>query len=124
MDEIKWEKCKVIWCFAKRPKHNFVLKSTEGICLEEVGVPGKGTALINRTITPKIGDLVWCNNYMCTINGFIKQVKSIDGDEMIVTTRYKDHSKNFQFYCCECYGVVEMVFNSTGDLCYRRTDND
>ncbi len=123
MVETKWDRCKVHWSLAKKPKHEYVLRSISGICLEEVGVPGKGTALINRTIKPKVGDLVWCNNSFGTINGFIKQVKSFDGEEMIVTTRYKDHSKNFQFYCFEFYGVVEMVFDSMGDLRYRRIEN-
>jgi hypothetical protein len=115
--------CKVQWCLAKKPKHEYQFKSTSGICLEEVGVPSKGTAVINRTIKPKVGDLVWCNNELCTIGGFLKQVKSFDGEEMIVQTRYKDHSKNYSFYCFEFYGVVELLFDSFGDLCYKRSDN-
>ena len=116
--------CKVHWCLSKKPKDDFELRSTSGICLEQIGIPGSGKAVINRTIKPKVGDIVWCNNSFCTISGFLKQVKYFDGEEMIVTTRYKDYSKNFSFYVFEFYGVVEMIFDNMGDLCYRRTDND
>lgn len=123
MNNTELEPCKVHWCFAKKPKHEYQIKSTSGNCLEEVGVPGRGQAVINRTIKPKVGDLVWCNNELCTIGGFLKQVKSFDGEEMIVQTRYKDHSKNYSFYCFEFYGVVELLFDNFGDLCYKRSDN-
>ncbi len=122
MIETKWGKCKVHWCLKENPKDHYQLKETHGDCLEEVGVPNKGRMLINRTIKPKVGDLVWCNNYFDTINGYIKQVESFDGDEMIVRTRYIDQSKDFRFYCHEFYGVVEMVFDSMGDLKYKRTE--
>lgn len=124
MSELKWDRCKVHWCLSKKPHRDWQLKSTEGICLEEVGVPSSGRAVINRTIKPKVGDIVWCNNSFCTLGGYLKQVKSFDGEEMIVQTRYRDHSKDFEFYVCEFYGVVEMVFDSFGDLCYRRADNE
>ena len=124
MNETELKPCEVYWCLAKKPRHEHVLRPIHGICLEEVGVPSEGRAVINRTIKPKVGDLVWCNNAFCTINGFIKQVKSFDGEEMVVQTRYKDHSKNFEFYVFEFYGVVEMVFDNMGDLRYRRADNE
>lgn len=124
MSELKWERCKVHWCLRDEPKKRIQLKETTGICLEEVGVPSSGKAVINRTIKPKVGDIVWCNNSFCALGGYMKQVKSFDGEEMIVQTRYKDHSKDFEFYVFEFYGVVEMVFNEMGDLCYRRADNE
>jgi hypothetical protein len=120
MAQMKWKRCKLHRCYPKKPEHEYELSHIYGDCLEEVGIPNKGQVLINRTIEPKVGDLVHCNNYMCTLNGFIKQVKSIDGDEMIVQTRYRDKSKDFEFYVCEFYGVVEMVFDSMGNLCYKR----
>lgn len=123
MNNTELEPCKVHWCFAKKPKHEYQIKSTSDNCLEEVGVPSRGQAVINRTIKPKVGDLVWCNNELCTIGGFLKQVKSFDGEEMMVQTRYIDHSKNYSFYCFEFYGVVEMVFDTFGDLRYLRSEN-
>lgn len=116
--------CKVHWCKPRLPKHEYELCSISGICLEEVGIPDKGRAVINRTIKPKVGDLVHCNTEFCTINGYIKEVKSFDGEQMVVGTRYKDHSKNFDFYCFEFYGVVEMVFDVMGNIVYRRADTE
>ena len=120
MAQMKWERCKVHMNLSKRFKHNYQLQPISGDCLEMVGVPSRGTALINCQIEPKVGDLVWCDNYMGTIHGYIKQVKSYDGDEMIVQTRYKDPSRDFEFYAYDIHGVVEMVFDIMGDLRYER----
>ena len=122
MAEMKWERCKFHICESKRFKHDYQLKLIGGDCLEEAGVPDRGRALINCQIEPKVGDLIWCDNYMGTIHGYIKQVKSINGDEMIVQTRYKDKSKDFEFYASAVYGVVEMVFDVMGDLRYKRPE--
>lgn len=122
MPEMKWERCKFHMCETKKAKHTYQLRPIGGECLEEVGVPSKGHALINCQREPKVGDLVWCDNYMGTIHGYIKQVKSIDGDEMIVQTRYKDKSRDFEFYACAVYGVVEMVFDILGDLRYKKPE--
>lgn len=124
MNETELKPCKVHWCEPRLPKHEWSLKSIQGICLEEIGIPSKGKAVINHTIKPKVGDLVHCNNEFCTIDGFIKQVKSFDGEEMLVGTRYLDHSKNFDFYCFEFYGVVEMIFDMFGDIVYRRATDE
>lgn len=121
MAEMKWGKCEVHWCLAKKPQHEYELRSIAGNCLEELGVPDRGQMLVNRKIKPKVGDLVWCNDALCSINGFVKQVKEYDGDTMIVQTRYKDKSKDFEFFVCEFYGVVEMVFDVMGGLRYRRS---
>lgn len=119
MAQMKWERCKFHVCEARKAKHAYQLRPIVGDCLEKVGVPNKGTALINCQREPKVGDLVWCDNYMGTIHGYIKQVKSIEGDEMIVQTRYKDPSRDFEFYAGAIHGVVEMVFDIMGDLCYK-----
>lgn len=123
MGKTELKPCKVHWCLRDEPKKQYQLKPISGICLEEVGVPARGQAVINRTIKPKVGDLVWCNKDICTIGGYLKQVVSFENEEMVVTTRYKDHSKNFTFNVFEFYGVVEMIFDVMGGLCYRRTDN-
>ena len=120
MDEL--EPCKVHWCLAKKPGREYELMSTKGICLEEVGIPSVGHVVVNRTIKPRVGDIVWCNDWRCCISGYLKQVKSFDGNAMIVTTRYKDRAKDFSFYVCEFYGVVELAFDQIGRLCYRRPE--
>lgn len=114
--------CNVYWCL--KPDRKYELVSTAGTCLEMVGIPSRGWAVVNRMIKPSVGDIVWCDNQHGTISGFIKQVKSFDGEKMIVGTNYIDESKDYEFYCHAFYGVVEMVFDVMGDLCYRRVNNE
>jgi hypothetical protein len=124
MKETELKPCTVHWCKPKYPKREWQLREISGICLEEVGIPNKGRAVINKTIKPNVGDLVHCNTEFCSLNGYIKQVKAFDGEQMLVGTRYLDHSKNYDFYCFEFYGVVEMVFDMMGNIVYRRADNE
>ncbi len=124
MKETELKPCKVHWCKPRFPGREYGLESIAGDCLEKVGVPKRGRAVINRTAKPVVGDLVHCNNELCTINGFIKQVKEFDGEYMKVGTRYLDESRDFDFYCFEFYGVVEMVFDMTGDIVYRRATDE
>lgn len=88
------------------------MRSIYGDCLEKAGlkIPHEGYAIIDSSITPKVGDIVHCNNSLCTINGFIKQVKEFKGDTVIVGTAYIDESKDFTFEASEIYGVVTEVF--------------
>ena len=88
------------------------LKSISGDCLEEAGlrIPHGGRAIIDCSIEPRIGDLVWCDNEFGTVHGFIKQVKEFDGETVIVGTAYKDKSKDYTFRASEIYGVVTEAF--------------
>ena len=88
------------------------LRSICGECLEKAGlnIPYGGYAIIDCSITPQIGDLVHCNDALCTINGFIKQVKEIKGDTVIVGTAYMDDRKDYTFEASEIYGVVTEAF--------------
>lgn len=109
----------------KEGKPSRCLKSIHGDCLERVGlvIPCKGRAIIDRSIKPKVGDLVHCNNRIITISGFIKQVKEFKGDTVIVGTAYMDESKDFTFEASEIYGVVTEVFcKATGKQVYLRSD--
>lgn len=83
-----------------------------GDCLEKAGlnIPHKAYAIIDCSITPKVGDLVHCNNSLGTVNGFIKQVKEFRGDTVIVGTAYADESRDFTFEASEIYGVVTEAF--------------
>lgn len=120
MNEIELKPCKVRWCKPRLRKHDYRLEAIAGICLEKLGIPSKGRAVINCTAKPVVGDLVHCNDEFCPIGGFIKQVKEIDGEYIKVGTQYLDESKDFDFYCFEFYGVVEMVFDPLGNIVYRR----
>ena len=88
------------------------LQNIYGDCLEKAGlkIPHEAYAIIDCSISPKVGDLVWCDNYLGTIYGFIKQVKEFKGDTVIVGTAYEDESRDFTFEASVIYGVVTEAF--------------
>lgn len=62
--------------YAPEPNKPFrSMRTITGDCLERAGlvIPHDGNAIIDCSITPKVGDLVHCNNALITVNGFIKQ---------------------------------------------------
>ena len=98
-----------------KPKPNEptrTLHPIRGDCLERAGlkIPHGANAIIDRSITPEVGDLVHCDNELGTIHGFIKQVKEIRGDTVIVGTAYIDESKDFTFEASSIFGVVTEAF--------------
>lgn len=88
------------------------LHPIKGECLEKVGlkIPHGAFAIIDCSISPQVGDLEHCDNAFGTIHGFIKQVKEIKGDTVIVGTSYIDESKDFTFEASVIYGVVTEAF--------------
>lgn len=88
------------------------LESICGDCLEKAGlhIPHGGYAIIDCSISPKVGDLVHCDNRFGTIHGFIKQVKGFRGETVIVGTAYEDESKDYTFEASVIYGVVTEAF--------------
>lgn len=112
---------KTIFIATSRKAAEITLKPIEGDCLEALGVPSKNCrAVINRTIPPVIGDLVWCRRKRDSLTSYIKKVKSYEKDRLIVETAYADSHKDFEFFAPFLLGVVEYVFNGDGDLVYRR----
>lgn len=107
-----------------RAEGQIKLLPIQGDCLEAVGVPARGCrAVINRTLEPVVGDLVWCRRELGTIASYIKQVKSHDNGQLIVGTAYMDPSRDFEFFAAELHGVVEYIFDGDGFLVYRRNNN-
>jgi hypothetical protein len=107
------------------------LCSIYGDCLEKAGlrIPNRGQAIIDCSISPKVGDLVHCDNHLGTIHGFIKQVKEIKDEVIIVGTAYADESRDYTFEASVIYGVVTEVFDKVfGKQVYCRQtkggDND
>lgn len=90
------------------PKKRFSLREIYGDCLERVGVKNKGGgfAIIDANATVRVGDLVHCSRVTGQIGGYIKQVKEINGDSVIVGTAYLDESRDFTFEAAEIYGTV------------------
>lgn len=99
-------------CKAKNKDKRFVLKHIYGDCLEKAGlyIPHEGYAIIDKNARIKVGDLVHCNNAFTTINGFIKQVKDINGNSVIVGTAYLDSTRDYSFEAAEIYGVVTEAY--------------
>ena len=90
-----------------------------GNCLEAIGVPDGGIAVIDRSADAKEGDVVWCNNWRGALGGFIKQVVKL-GKDVIVGTAYKDEASNFTFEASEIYGVVTHILDGTGRVTWER----
>lgn len=83
-----------------------------GDCLEKAGIcmPKGAIALVDRNAEIEVGDLVICSRVVGQILGFIKQVKEINDDSIIVGTAYRDPSKDFSFEAAEIMGVVKEVY--------------
>lgn len=81
-----------------------------GDCLEGIGIPDKGIAIIDTGAKPKVGDIVWCNRMTGAINTYLKQVVEV-GDAVIVSTRFKESEKDFQFPAAEFLGVVKTILD-------------
>ena len=97
-----------ITCKKRPPKKRFHIRHIYGNCLEKLGIRNEcgGYAIVDGNATVKIGDVVHCAKTPGQIGGYIKQVKEINGDSIIVGTAYFDESKDFQFEAGEIYGVV------------------
>ena len=92
-----------------------------GDCLEGIGVPNGGYAIVDRDAKPRIFDVVWCNNDLCTVNGYLKQIVQT-GPHPIVRTRYLDRSKDYLFSMKECYGVVLQIMNEDREVVWERPE--
>lgn len=113
-----------------RPKDEskrFYLATIYGDCLERVGlkIPHEAYAVIDKCSDIKVGDLVKCTKVAGTLNSYIKQVKEIKEDSVIVGTAYLDHSKDYEFEAAEIRGVVVAAYCKVyRDLIYERPDPD
>lgn len=96
-----------------------------GQCLENAGliIPHGAIAIVDCSITPKVGDLVHCDNYLGTCQGFIKQIKELRDDFVIVGTSYVDESRDFTFEAYTIYGVITEAFDKlSGKRVYCRDE--
>ena len=90
-----------------------------GDCLEAIGIPQKGFAVIDREEKPRPFDVVWCNNPVGTATGYLKQIVQTGG-KAIVRTRYIDRERDYQFYAPEVYGVVLRVEDEKQNVVWER----
>ena len=105
--------------FARKAEH------IHGECLEKAGlrIPHGAIAIVDCSITPRVGDLVHCDNWLGTCHGFIKQIKEFGDDYVIVGTSYLDESKDFTFEAYTIYGVITEAFDKlSGKRVYCRDE--
>lgn len=104
------------------PKRRFFIRSIYGDCLEKLGIRniGGGYAIIDANAKVKVGDIVFCSRVLGQIGGYIKQVKEINGDSVIVGTAYLDESRDFTFEAAEIMGTVLETYGKQGGREYVR----
>lgn len=93
-----------------------------GDCLEAIGIPSKGVAVIDRDMKPAVFDVVWCSGCIGgELGGFLKQI--IDtSSHPVVHTCYKDPAKNYAFYAKEIYGTVIKVMDADRNVVWERPE--
>jgi len=90
-----------------------------GDCLAGRGVPDAGTVLYDRDLTPRVLDLVICEDPLSSLHPYLKLLLST-GPDKIVTTCYLDRLQNFAFRTPGITGVVVEIRDKEGRLAYRR----
>ena len=93
-----------------------------GDCLEGIGIPNGGIAVIDRAAKPNVFDVVWCDTAVGgAINGCLKQIIQT-GAKPIVHTVYKDHERDYAFYSPQIYGVVLKVMDYDRNVVWERPE--
>lgn len=110
---------KTLYCRGRGKRYE--LERTYGNCLEGLGIPNKATIFFDRHAEPVVGDLVYCNNVMIAIGGYLKQVIET-GDVVKVGTAYAIPEHDYWFKAQEIYGVVVFAFDEDGNTVYDRND--
>lgn len=115
MPRIKGIDC--YFCQASHHSQMITEDRVYGDCLEDIGIiiPNGGIAVVDRTIFPRVGDLVICCQKVGVLNEYLKQVFSFD-KEIIVGTRYKDKTRDFTFKAAEIRGVVRYVMDNNRNV--------
>lgn len=93
-----------------------------GDCLEGIGIPNGGIAVIDRVAKPNVFDVVWCDNAVGgAINGCLKQIIQT-GKHPIVHTVYKDHKRDYAFFPAQIFGVVLKVMDYDRNVVWERPE--
>lgn len=92
-----------------------------GDCLEGVGIPNGGIAVVDRDVKPNVFDVVWCDIALGGISGCLKQIIQT-GDRPIVHTVYKDHDRDFAFCSPKIFGVVLKVMDYDRNVVWERPE--
>lgn len=92
---------------------------THGDCLERRGIPDPAYITVDRTMIPRVGDLVHCARLAGAITTYVKEVREV-GDDIIVGTRYADSDRDYTFTAAELLGTVIAATDNEGNAVYKR----
>ena len=92
-----------------------------GDCLEGIGIPNGGIAVVDRDEKPNVFDVVWCDIALGGISGCLKQIIQT-GDKPIVRTVYKDRERDFAFCSPKIFGVVLKVMDYDRNVVWERSE--
>lgn len=95
--------------------------SITGDCLEGLGIPNGGIAVVDRDEKPNVFDVVWCDIALGGISGCLKQIIQT-GDKPIVHTVYKDLDRDFAFCSPKIFGVVLKVMDYDRNVVWERPE--
>ena len=104
----------ILQCHVKDDRR-FRITKTRGDCLEGIGIPDGGSAIVDHASDIQVGDVVHCTKMPGALNSYIKVVEET-GDDVLVGTRYLDSSRDFQFVAGEIYGVVIAFLDNDGNI--------
>ena len=92
----------------------FQMVHIRGNHLERLGIKNiGGCAIIDRAATPKVGDVVYCTLTECDMCGFIKLVKRIEVDTVIVGSAFMDRTQDYE---TEAYAILGVVLSIYGGV--------
>lgn len=112
-------------CQGREDSERFRMHEIYGDCLEKAGIymPEGAIATVDSNAEIEVGDLIICSRIVGQARAYIKKVKEIIGDSIIVGTKYRDPSKNFTFEAAEIMGVVKEIYRKdTGKRIYARSE--
>ena len=91
-----------------------------GNCLEGIGIPVEGIAVIDTELNPEVFDVVWCDGVLAgSIGGFLKQIIKT-GKHSVVHTCYKNGTKDYACHPAQIYGVVLRVMDEKRNTVWER----
>ena len=107
------------FCRAKNEEKRLEEHRIIGDCLERLGIPNGGIAVIDRNASIDVGDVVWCTKISGQIGGYLKQVVSM-GETITVGTAYLDSARDFTFPACEILGKLKQVMDYDRNVVWAR----
>lgn len=91
-----------------------------GDCLAALGIPDRGTAVIDYDAEPRVFDIVLCDSTIGSITLYLKELVQT-GDHPVFRTRYADGRQNYAF-TGKIMGVVFEIKDENGNTVWKRKE--